>query len=148
LLYDRSPEAAFVSSPLALLDRWSRMRPTPDAFFTLAEEEDLSASTASHVVATLISALLPRPSDAPVRHTVRALVHTMSGRRYRSPPLGLCIVWDGKASGSARLLRSAHHCHRRLGLIFRSYAPAAMISSPWQGRAGPPGPSPLTLRVV
>jgi hypothetical protein len=57
LYYDRSPEANFVSSPLALLDRWSRMRPTSDAFFTVAEEEDLSASTASHAVATLISAL-------------------------------------------------------------------------------------------
>jgi hypothetical protein len=55
--YDRSPEAAFVSSPLALLDRSSRMRPTSDAFYTLAEEEDLSASTTSHAVATPTSAL-------------------------------------------------------------------------------------------
>jgi hypothetical protein len=57
LHYDRNPEAAFVSSPLAPLDRWSRKRPTFDAIFTLAEEEDLSASTDPHAVKTLISAL-------------------------------------------------------------------------------------------
>jgi hypothetical protein len=34
------------------------------------------------------------------------------------------------------------------GWFFRSYAPAHMTSSPLQGRAGPPGPCPLALRIV
>jgi hypothetical protein len=33
------------------------MRPTSDVFFSLAEEEDLSATAATHAVATLTSAL-------------------------------------------------------------------------------------------
>jgi hypothetical protein len=56
--YDRNPAAVFASSPLALLRRWSSS-PTPDKFFAFAEEEDLSATTATHAVSALMSALSP-----------------------------------------------------------------------------------------
>jgi hypothetical protein len=57
--YDRNPEVYFASSPLALLRRWSSMRPTSDEFFALAEEEGLSATTATYAVASLMSSLPP-----------------------------------------------------------------------------------------
>jgi hypothetical protein len=57
LLYDRNPAVDIEISLLALLRRWSRMRPTNDAFFALAEEEDLASGVATYAVATLISAL-------------------------------------------------------------------------------------------
>jgi integrase len=61
LQYDRNPMKIFAKSPLALLSRWPEMRPTSDAFFCLAEEEDLSATSATHAVAALASALSPSP---------------------------------------------------------------------------------------
>jgi hypothetical protein len=57
--YDRNPEVDFASSPLVLLRRWSSKRPTSNEFFPLAEEEDLSATTATYAVASLMSALPP-----------------------------------------------------------------------------------------
>jgi integrase len=57
--YDRNPAVGFASSPLALLRRWTSMRPTSDVFFALAEEEDLCATTATHAIAALMSALPP-----------------------------------------------------------------------------------------
>jgi hypothetical protein len=135
---DRSPAVAFANSLLALLYRWSRLRLTSDAVFTLAEEEDLFASTASHAVAALTSALsITAPVDAATRLIVRELVHKMSGWRFRSPPLGFCIAWGGRAVECCAFItiRASLSPTTRAG--FRSYPPAAMISSPWQGRSGP-----------
>jgi hypothetical protein len=61
--YDSNPDVDFASLPLALLRRWSSMRPTSNEFFALAEE-DLSATTATYAVASLMSAL-PSSVGAP-----------------------------------------------------------------------------------
>jgi hypothetical protein len=64
------------------------MRPTADAFFCLAEEEDLSVTSGTHAVATLARALsFSRPSDAHIRRKMRELVHAMNSWRYHSPPM-------------------------------------------------------------
>ena len=57
LTYDRNPAVDLPLSPLALLRRWSYMRPTTDVFFALAEEDGLSASAATYAVTALMSAL-------------------------------------------------------------------------------------------
>jgi hypothetical protein len=55
--YDRNTAVEFALSPLALLPRWSVLRPTSDTFFALVEDEDLSALAAMHAATTLLSAL-------------------------------------------------------------------------------------------
>jgi hypothetical protein len=139
LTYDRNPAVDLLLSPLALLRRWSYMRPTTDVFFfALAEEDGLSASAATYAVTTLMSALnLSAPLDAPIRRIVHASARTMNGLRFPFPHRGLCIVWDGKAMGccSYTTIHASLSPTTRLG--FRSYAPARMISSPWHGRVGP-----------
>jgi integrase len=57
LTYERNPAIEFSASPLAVLRRWSDMRPTSDEHFALAEEEALSPQVATHAVASLLSAL-------------------------------------------------------------------------------------------
>jgi hypothetical protein len=57
LSYDRNPAVSFSASPLALLRRWADVRPTTDAFFPLAQEDNLSSTAATHAVLTMISAL-------------------------------------------------------------------------------------------
>jgi hypothetical protein len=71
LEYDRNRAVAFASSPLVLLRRWSSMSPTSDEFFALAEEEDLSATTATQAVAALMRALSPS-GGAPASYTYSA----------------------------------------------------------------------------
>jgi hypothetical protein len=65
---DRNPAVPFENAPIAVLRRWASMRPTSDAFFALAEEEDLSATAATYAVAALMSSL-PRSASAPTGGT-------------------------------------------------------------------------------
>jgi integrase len=57
LSYDRNHAVEFALFPLALLRRWSVLRPARDTFFAVVEDEDLSALAATHAVTTLLSAL-------------------------------------------------------------------------------------------